>query len=773
VCAEREVDKPGTETALLLRSYGGGDNICPVWQAGCMTAAAPGVFQPWETASEDGTEIVDGGCVHNNPVDIAIKEADREWPGRKIGCVVSIGCGQGNGEFQPDQVAQHLRDYHRQCMPTTHAPHVDLLDELNLGRSNPDGGIATGNIRKGLEEQLRGCEYRRINPQICTTNIRTTSYGRIRQSWSESMGIAQVCSDTKVAEMYDYSCSCTMPPCHHHEEGVSDIHRSVKQYLISPDGQTCMGAVCKYLYSQTTAGDDAAVELAPTPASAAASAASMQVDQSIELSPAATTLRGTSSVESQLSIRVVAFEQQPSYVVYTLETCPHAQGVAIQCKHRWSEVEVFHTQISTWEISNFSTQSSEWMHSHSSSPTDAGSAHQSAIPKVHVSIEGNELIDDVMYYCVGIERDPPDQRRVPQTKRRYSEFEKLNTQLSCHCDRVQRLAFPQKQMISVASLRGSFRKQGSPEVQERSIQLDDWLNEVLEICSTGCPPVLGRSMLGMIEEWFLSASAADKRVLRYKPRLVQYHRQSNAPEKLQQKQQQLDTYFLDFCVWADRVRIDHGIDLLQDPSSEERSKLKDLQARAHSSSSGGGSPGRMLTAELKELQELLDIKACIGEFLRLPTRRPHPQSRYSTAMFFCVTKPARVTETKDASSATIEWLQVGHVVECLITEQHPELGVSLISVPTTSQTSKLRTGWVALPLDGSREPLVRIKGGAHRHGTKHSNCMCRGTDEIATAKKRAVGDGGDDGSDGGNSASPSSGVDHGDGFMSSQRVRSV
>jgi hypothetical protein len=37
--------------------------------------------------------LVDGGLTANNPTEIALQEARYIWPRRKIGIVVSLGCG--------------------------------------------------------------------------------------------------------------------------------------------------------------------------------------------------------------------------------------------------------------------------------------------------------------------------------------------------------------------------------------------------------------------------------------------------------------------------------------------------------------------------------------------------------------------------------------------------------------------------------------------------------------------------------------------------------
>ena len=69
-------------------------NKCEAWQAGRATGAAPTFLDPIEI---DTRQYVDGGLWANNPTEAAIREAERVFPGRKIGCIVSLGCGK------PDQ----------------------------------------------------------------------------------------------------------------------------------------------------------------------------------------------------------------------------------------------------------------------------------------------------------------------------------------------------------------------------------------------------------------------------------------------------------------------------------------------------------------------------------------------------------------------------------------------------------------------------------------------------------------------------------------------
>lgn len=69
---------------------------CAIYEAATATAAAPMFFQSVKLTST-GDKLVGGAMRHNNPINQAINEVNREcekaWHGRTIGCIFSIGTG--------------------------------------------------------------------------------------------------------------------------------------------------------------------------------------------------------------------------------------------------------------------------------------------------------------------------------------------------------------------------------------------------------------------------------------------------------------------------------------------------------------------------------------------------------------------------------------------------------------------------------------------------------------------------------------------------------
>ena len=80
--------EPAKRSKEVLRQTG--SNGGEVWEVARATSAAPMMFSPVTIEDE---QFVDGGLCANNPIDLAMKEAQDIWPGRKIGAILSLGCG--------------------------------------------------------------------------------------------------------------------------------------------------------------------------------------------------------------------------------------------------------------------------------------------------------------------------------------------------------------------------------------------------------------------------------------------------------------------------------------------------------------------------------------------------------------------------------------------------------------------------------------------------------------------------------------------------------
>lgn len=63
-----------------------------IWEACRATSAAPTFFPPMMIGNPP-IAYIDGGLGYNNPIRPLMDEAGTIWPGRKIGCIVSIGTG--------------------------------------------------------------------------------------------------------------------------------------------------------------------------------------------------------------------------------------------------------------------------------------------------------------------------------------------------------------------------------------------------------------------------------------------------------------------------------------------------------------------------------------------------------------------------------------------------------------------------------------------------------------------------------------------------------
>lgn len=93
------------------------------------TTAVPLMWQPMR--GRDGRDYHDGGLVGNNPMKHVLTEVQTIWPGRPIGCVISIQGGQPTRESTHSQM------------------HPNVFIAASQEATSTGGGHASGNQGKG------------------------------------------------------------------------------------------------------------------------------------------------------------------------------------------------------------------------------------------------------------------------------------------------------------------------------------------------------------------------------------------------------------------------------------------------------------------------------------------------------------------------------------------------------------------------------------------------------------------------------------------------
>ena len=104
---------------------------CKVWEAARATSAAPTFFKRIEIGNKQ--PFVDGGLGRNNPSKLVLDEAKVVFPTRQIGCLVSIGTGQGKiisikrSGFLQQILPTDVSDAMREILTDCEATHEDML----------------------------------------------------------------------------------------------------------------------------------------------------------------------------------------------------------------------------------------------------------------------------------------------------------------------------------------------------------------------------------------------------------------------------------------------------------------------------------------------------------------------------------------------------------------------------------------------------------------------------------------------------------------------
>ena len=104
--------------STLFRTYESHEthSKCKIWEAARATSAAPTFFKRIEIGKAQ--PFIDGGVGSNNPSWVVLDEANTLFGARPIGCLVSVGTGQG------ETVAIKRPGFFQQVIPT------DVVDAL-------------------------------------------------------------------------------------------------------------------------------------------------------------------------------------------------------------------------------------------------------------------------------------------------------------------------------------------------------------------------------------------------------------------------------------------------------------------------------------------------------------------------------------------------------------------------------------------------------------------------------------------------------------------
>jgi len=152
---------------------------CTVWEAGLATGAAPTFLDPIKI---NGRTYVDGGIAANNPVEVCIKEAQRLFPDREIGAIVSLGCGlqqrrQRRSPTGVPGIVSTMETVIGHCVSSEEA-HRSVLEQLGVVGCSPAelegsyrlgyrGPIDRDRCSKSMRALLApDAIYVRLNPEL-------------------------------------------------------------------------------------------------------------------------------------------------------------------------------------------------------------------------------------------------------------------------------------------------------------------------------------------------------------------------------------------------------------------------------------------------------------------------------------------------------------------------------------------------------------------------------------------------------------------------------
>jgi len=143
----------GKTQTTIISNYGDieGDYLretnATIVEAAMATSAAPTYFKPVRIGYFD---YIDGGIGNNNPTLLAVAEAEKLWPSRKISVVVSLGTGENTAIVETNNynilntertTVDYMKQFVTDCDETHKRANKELKGRIPYYRLNPGGGI--------------------------------------------------------------------------------------------------------------------------------------------------------------------------------------------------------------------------------------------------------------------------------------------------------------------------------------------------------------------------------------------------------------------------------------------------------------------------------------------------------------------------------------------------------------------------------------------------------------------------------------------------------
>ena len=155
---------------------------CAVWEVARATSAATTFFKPIRVGRDD-IEFIDAGLEYNNPCEVLMEEASRQFPGAAIK-VLSIGTGLG------DVVA--IKD-RRQSILSALSKMATSSQKVALRLNRSTGGSTDYfrfNVERGLEDAMLA-DWKRVSRIAAHTQNQVNIFasillGSAGSNWSYS-----------------------------------------------------------------------------------------------------------------------------------------------------------------------------------------------------------------------------------------------------------------------------------------------------------------------------------------------------------------------------------------------------------------------------------------------------------------------------------------------------------------------------------------------------------------------------------------------------------